>query len=56
MAKEEQKEWMVGLLVKIKTTLGDEIEGEIFSFDSNTNSVVLFDILFITMQRIHCFR
>jgi small nuclear ribonucleoprotein (snRNP)-like protein len=43
---DKRSDWMVGLIVKIKTSLGEEIEGEIFSFDSNTNSVVLFDILF----------
>ena len=38
-------EWIVGLMVRIKTSLGEEVEGEIFSFDANTNCVILFDIL-----------
>jgi len=34
-------EWILGIEVKIKTTLGEELEGEIFSYDSVTNCVVL---------------
>lgn len=44
---DKRSDWMVGLIVKVKTSLGEEIEGEIFSFDSTTNSVVLFDILYL---------
>jgi len=41
MDEKRGPEWIVGLIVKIKTSLGEEVEGEIFSFDNNTNCVVL---------------
>jgi len=34
-------EWIVGVKVRIKTTLGEELEGEIFSYDTTTNCAVL---------------
>jgi len=34
-------ESVIGIRVRIKTTLGDEFEGEIFSYDVNTNCVVV---------------
>eukprot|EP01102_Stenamoeba_stenopodia_P006007 TRINITY_DN1671_c0_g1_i1.p1 TRINITY_DN1671_c0_g1~~TRINITY_DN1671_c0_g1_i1.p1 ORF type:complete len:193 (+),score=24.52 TRINITY_DN1671_c0_g1_i1:42-581(+) len=34
-------EWLIGVLVRIKTTLGEDIEGEIFSYDTTTNTVIL---------------
>jgi len=34
-------EWIIGVQVKIKTSLGEEFEGEIFSYDVVTNCVVL---------------
>ncbi len=45
-------EWIVGLIVKIKTSLGEEVEGEIFSFDNNTNCVVLVDILITFLKQV----
>jgi hypothetical protein len=39
-------EWVIGVRVRLKTSFGDEIEGEIFSFDGTTNCVVLTHILF----------
>jgi len=43
MDEKRGPEWIVGLVVKIKTSLGEDIEGEIFSFDNNTNCVVLIE-------------
>jgi hypothetical protein len=37
----EKQFWMVGVQVRLKTLLGEEVEGEIFSFDSTSNCVVL---------------
>jgi len=34
-------EWTIGLNVKIKTQSGEEFEGEIFSYDSNSNCLIL---------------
>jgi len=41
----ESTEWIIGYRVKIKTSLGEEIEGKIFSYDTITNCVVLQDSL-----------
>ena len=38
-------EAIVGVEVKIKTTLGEEFEGEIFSYDTTSNCVILIHIL-----------
>jgi len=38
---EKRGDWIIGLIVKVKTSLGEELEGEIFSYDNNTNCVVL---------------
>jgi len=34
-------EWIIGVKVRIKTSLGEDLEGEIFSYDSTTNCLVL---------------
>jgi len=39
--KQANTDWIIGIKVKIKTTLGEEVEGEIFSYDATTNCVVL---------------
>jgi len=39
--KKNSVESIIGLKVKIKTTLGEDVEGEIFSYDTVTNCVVL---------------
>eukprot|EP00898_Chlorokybus_atmophyticus_P006116 jgi/Chlat1/6505/Chrsp45S09069 len=36
-------DWMVGCRVAVKTTLGDDIQGEVFTFDKSTNCLVLHD-------------
>jgi len=54
MDETRSPDWIVGLIVKIKTSLGEEVEGEIFSFDNNTNCVVLLDIL--TSHFVICFK
>jgi len=33
--------WMIGVQVKIKTHLGEDLEGEIYSYDNITNCLVL---------------
>eukprot|EP01114_Cavostelium_apophysatum_P019033 TRINITY_DN6009_c0_g1_i1.p1 TRINITY_DN6009_c0_g1~~TRINITY_DN6009_c0_g1_i1.p1 ORF type:complete len:182 (-),score=32.18 TRINITY_DN6009_c0_g1_i1:18-563(-) len=38
---ERKNEWVIGIQVRIKTTLGEEVEGEIFSYDATTSTVVL---------------
>jgi len=43
MDEKRSPDWIVGLIVKVKTSLGEEVEGEIFSFDNNTNCVVLIE-------------
>ena len=35
---------IIGAKVKITTTLGEEVSGEIFSYDNTTNCVILIDI------------
>jgi small nuclear ribonucleoprotein (snRNP)-like protein len=45
-------EWIVGVKVRIKTTLGEELEGEIFSYDTTTNCAVLVRIHESIMFRI----
>jgi len=34
-------EWIIGVKVRIKTSLGEDVEGEIFSYDNTTNCLVL---------------
>mmetsp|Transcript_21135 Transcript_21135/g.36269 ORF Transcript_21135/g.36269 Transcript_21135/m.36269 type:complete len:211 (+) Transcript_21135:104-736(+) len=34
-------EWVIGVRVRLKTALGDEVEGEIYTYDPLTNVVVL---------------
>jgi len=39
--KRHSVESLIGLQVKLKTTLGEEIEGEIFNYDSSTKCVIV---------------
>jgi hypothetical protein len=41
---EKKGDWIIGVVVKVKTSLGEEVEGEIFSYDSNTNCVILVEV------------
>jgi small nuclear ribonucleoprotein (snRNP)-like protein len=43
--EKRSSEWIIGLKVRIKTSLGEEVEGEIWSYDTVTNCVVLVHIL-----------
>jgi len=45
MADAEKPVWMVGIHALFKTSLGDEFEGEIFSYDNTTNCVTIQEIL-----------
>jgi len=40
-AEKRPLEWIIGVKVRIKTSVGEEVEGEIFSYDTTTNCVVL---------------
>lgn len=42
----ENEEWFLNQRIRIKTSFDEEIEGDIFSYDTTTGCVILVHILF----------